>query len=338
MPEGRIIDVHAHVTPQRFQQVVLAGDDWHGMTVADGELDNLPNRWLPERRIEEMDAIGVDVQVVSPTDVFYQYHQAPKTTARIARECNEEIAEMVRDHPDRFIGLGTLPMQDVERAKSEMTHAIRELGLGGFMIDDQVNGITYDHEVFDELWAGLEEVGAFILIHQFHPTVVYYRIKDYFLFNSVGNLVDRTLAFGALVYGGVMDSYPGLKICLAHAGGYVPYALDRIDQGWEVWPDSRGRSKDRPSSYVDRFYYDTVTFTDRNLRFMLDVLGSDRVVFGTDWPAPMQVYGAVERLRSTDALEDSERDDLLWRTAARIFATGEADAGPVAKEAGSGQA
>lgn len=317
--DGRVIDVHAHVTPQRFQRAVLAGEDWHGMTAADGELDNPPNRWLPERRIEEMDAIEVDVQVVSPTDVFYQYDRDPQTTAAIARDCNEEVAEMVRDHPDRFMGLGTLPMQDVERAKTEMAHSMRELGLVGFMINDHVNNLTYDDEVFDELWAAAEELGAFLLVHQFHPTVVNARTEDYFLFNSIGNLVDRTLAFGAFVYGGVMDRYPALKICLAHAGGYAPYAFDRMDQGWEVWPDSRGRTEARPSAYRDRFYYDTVTFTDRNLRFMLDVLGSERVVFGTDWPAPMQVYGAVERLRTSDVLEESERADLLWRTAASIF-------------------
>lgn len=316
---GRIIDVHCHATPQRFQRAVLAGEDWHGMTAADGELDNLPNRWLPERRIEEMDAIQIDVQVVSPTDVFYQYHQDPKVTAVISRECNEEIAEMVRDHPDRFMGLGTLPMQDVERAKAEMEHGIRELGLVGFMINDHVNNLTYDHEVFDELWAAAEELGAFFLVHQFHPTVVNNRIEDYFLFNSIGNLVDRTLAFGALVYGGVMDAYPGLKICLAHAGGYVPFAFDRMDQGWEVWPDSRGKSQGKPSTYRDRFYYDTVTFTDRNLRFMTDMLGSDRIVFGTDWPAPMQVYDAVDRLRQTDVLDDSEREAMLSGTAAAIF-------------------
>jgi aminocarboxymuconate-semialdehyde decarboxylase len=226
---------------------------------------------------------------------------------------------MVRDHPDRFMGLGTLPMQDVELAKAEMTRAVKELGLVGFMINDHVNNLTYDHEVFDEFWAGTHELGAFILIHQFDPTVVTYRTRDYFLLNSIGNLVDRTLSFATLIYGGVIDKYPGLKVCLAHAGGYVPYALDRLDQGWEVWPEDRGKSQDKPSTYVDRFYYDTVTFTDRNLRFMLDVLGSDRVVFGTDWPAPMQIYGAVERFETTDALTEEERDDLLWRTAAGIF-------------------
>ena len=318
---GKVIDVHAHVTPQRFQEVVLAGDHWHGMTADDGELDNLVNRWKPDRRIEEMDRLGVDVQVVSPTDVFYQYDRDPAQTALIAADANEEVAEMVRDHPDRFMGLGTLPMQDIERAKAEMDRAMKELGLVGFMINDHVNNLTYDHEIFDEFWAGIHELGAFILIHQFDPTVVTYRTRDYFLLNSIGNLVDRALSFATLVYGGVMDKYPGLKICLAHAGGYVPYALDRLDRGWEVWPEDRGQSKDKPSTYVDRFYYDTVTFTERNLRFMLDVLGSERVVFGTDWPAPMQVYDAVDHYQQVDCLSDSERDDLLWRTAAGIFET-----------------
>ena len=228
---------------------------------------------------------------------------------------------MVRDHPDRFMGLGTLPMQDIERAKAEMHRGMKELGLVGFMINDHVNNLTYDHEVFDEFWAGIHELGAFILIHQFDPTVVTYRTRDYFLLNSIGNLVDRALSFATLIYGGVMDKYPGLKICLAHAGGYVPYALDRLDRGWEVWPEDRGQSKDKPSTYVDRFYYDTVTFTERNLRFMLDVLGSERVVFGTDWPAPMQVYDAVDHYQKVECLSESERDDLLWRTAAGIFET-----------------
>ena len=117
--------MHAHVTPQRFQEVVLAGDHWHGMTADDGELDNLLNRWKPDQRLEEMDRLGVDVQVVSPTDVFYQYWREPAHTAQIAADCNEEVAEMVRDHPDRFMGLGTLPMQDIELANAELVRAVR---------------------------------------------------------------------------------------------------------------------------------------------------------------------------------------------------------------------
>jgi aminocarboxymuconate-semialdehyde decarboxylase len=319
--EQRIIDVHAHVTPQRFQRAVEAGRDWHGLGAEYGELDNPRNLWGPDRRLEEMDALGVDVQVVSPTDCFYQYDRDPAQTAEIAADANEEIAEMVRDHPDRFMGLGTLPMQDTDRAIAELTRAMGDLGLVGFMIDDHVNGTTYDDDRFDELFAAADERRAFLLIHQYQPTLVALRTERYFLLNSIGNLVDRTLSFGTLVYGGVMDRYRNLKVCFAHAGGYIPFAIDRIDQGWEVWPEERGKAADRPSTYLDRFYYDTVTFTERNLRFLLDVVGSDRVVFGTDYPAPMRLEDPVRLIDGYESLEESEREDLLRGTAARIFET-----------------
>lgn len=315
-----IIDVHAHVTPQRFQRAVLAGDLWHGLGPDEGELENPRNRWDPARRVEEMDRLGVDVQLVSPTDCFYQYRLAPATTAAIATDCNDEVAEMVRDRPDRFMGLGTLPLQNVDLAIQETERSIGELGLRGFMIDDHVNGLTYDHPTFGPFWASAEGLKAFIFIHQGRPTSVTYRIRDYFLPNSIGNLVDRTITFSALVYGGVMDRYPGLTVCLGHAGGYVPYAVDRLDKGWSAFPDSRGATLDRPSTYLRRFYYDTVTYTDRNLRFLLDVVGADRVLFGTDWPAPMVVEDPVRRIEMSDRLDDSERGDILRDNAARVFA------------------
>jgi aminocarboxymuconate-semialdehyde decarboxylase len=319
---GPIVDVHAHVTPQRFQQAVLAGNTWHGLGPDEGELENPRNRWGPERRVDEMDRLGVDVQLVSPTDCFYQYRLAPATTAAIAADCNDEIAEMVRDHPRRFMGLGTLPLQDTDLAIREVERSIEQLGLRGFMIDDHVNGLTYDHSMFDPLWAALERAGAFILIHQGRPTSVTYRIRDYFLPNSIGNLVDRTITFSALVYGGVMDRYPALKICLGHAGGYVPYAVDRLDKGWSAFPDSRGATLERPSTYLRRFYYDTVTYTDRNLRFLLDAVGADRVLFGTDWPAPMVVDDPVRRIETSEQLEDTERALILRDNAARLVGAG----------------
>jgi aminocarboxymuconate-semialdehyde decarboxylase len=315
----RIIDVHAHVTPQRFQRAIEAGEEWHGLGADLGELDNPRNRWKPERRLEEMDALGVDVQVVSPTDCFYQYDRDPKQTAAIAADANEEIAEMVRDHPDRFMGIGTLPMQDGQRALAEMSRAMGELGLVGFMIDDHVNGHTYDEEGFDEFFAAADELGAFLLIHQYYATLVAERTRDYFLLNSIGNLVDRTVTFGTLVYGGVMDKYRNLKICFAHAGGYIPFAIDRLDRGWEVWPDDRGKSEGPPSSYLDRFYYDTVTFTERNLRFLVDVVGVDQVVFGTDYPAPMRLEEPVRLIQGLESLSGGERERLLRGTAAEIF-------------------
>lgn len=322
---GRVVDVHAHLTPQRFQRAVADGGRWHGMTDADGELWNPRNLWGPERRIEEMDELGVDVQVVSPTDCFYQYHRQPRVTARIAAEANDEIAETVQAHPTRFLGLGTLPMQDPALAVSHLREAITELGLIGVMVDDHVRGVLYDDERFDELWAAAEELGALIFVHQYHPTVVALRTEKYFLLNSIGNLVDRALTFSAFVYGGVMDRYPRLKVCLAHAGGYTPFAFDRLDRGWEVWPEDRGRAANRPSTYADRFYYDTVTFTPRNLRFLIDAVGIDQIILGSDWPAPMRVDDPVGVIKTLDVLTDSERDTILRRTATRLLSDDDPD-------------
>jgi len=289
------------------------------MRPSDAELDSLKNRWKPAQRIAAMDEAGVDVQLVSPTDVFYQYHQDPDVTADIAAECNDEVGEMVRDYPGRFMGLGTLPMQDPRRAVAEAERAIRQLGLKGFMIDDHVNNLTYDRPVFDAFWAAAEELKAFVLIHQYAPTSVTYRTQQYFLPNSIGNLVDRTITFGCLVYGGVMDKYPDLTICLGHGGGYVPYAVDRMDKGWQMWPALRGRSEGPPSTYLSRFYYDSVTYTDRNLRFLVDAVGVERVLFGTDWPAPMVVVDPVRRLETSTVLNDAERTAILRGNTARLL-------------------
>ena len=315
-----VVDVHAHLTPQRFAQAVAGGRSWHGMTEADGELWNPRNLWGPSQRIEEMDELGVDIQVISPTDCFYQYQRQPRVTGRIAAEVNQEIAETVRAHPTRFLGIGTLPMQDPALAVSHLRELVTELGLTGVMIDDHVRGVLYDDPRFGELWAALEELGAWVLVHQYQPTVVTYRTEEYFLLNSIGNLVDRTLTFSAFVYGGVMDRYPRLKVCLAHAGGYTPYALDRLDRGWEVWPELRGHAAHRPSTYSKRFFYDTVTFTKSNLRFMLDTVGAEQVVLGSDWPAPMRVHDPVGFIETSDVLTEVERDAVLRGTAARLLA------------------
>ena len=312
------VDVHTHLTPVRFRDAVLAGMNWYDMTLKDGELDNPKNLWSIEKRLQEMDIIGVDKQVVSPTDVFYQYSRDLETTRKIDNECNDEIAQLSRDYPDRFLGLGTLPMQGVAAAVEMMEKGVNQ-GLIGFMIDDQVNGLTYDEPVFEKFWECAEDLGVFILVHQFGPTVTEARTKKYFLHNTVGNLVDRTLTFGCLVGGGVIDRFPELKICLGHAGGYVPYAVDRMDKGWEMFPKYRGEASQRPSTYIKRFFYDTVTFTDKNLRFLIDKVGSDRVLLGSDWPAPMAVSDPVRRVKRCKILSEEEKRKILSKNMNKIL-------------------
>ena len=187
------------------------------------------------------------------------------------------------------------------------------------MIDDHVNGITYDDLIFDSFWEMAEKLNAFILIHQYGPTTVEYRTKRYFLPNTVGNLVDRTITFGCLVGGGVMDRHPNLKICLGHAGGYVPYAVDRMDKGWEMFQKYRGEAENPPSTYLKSFYYDTTTFTDRNLRFLVDVVGADRVLLGSDWPAPMAVEDPVRTIEKSCVLTKDEKEAILWENVSKVL-------------------
>lgn len=289
------------------------------MTSDDGELHNPMNLWSLEQRIEAMDADGIELQLTSPTDVFYQYHQDPAVTENIAKAVNDEVAEMTRARPGRIAGLATVPMQDTDRAVAELSRAMAELGLQGVMIDDHVNGHTYDEPRFDAFFEAAEELGALVFVHQYAPTSVEARIDRYFFFNSIGNLVDRTITFGALVYGGVMDRYPGLKVCLGHGGGYTAFALDRMDFGWHAFPSMRGQSTAEPSSYARRFTYDSVVYQPRVMRFLLDTVGADRVVLGTDWPAPMRVTEPVLRLTSMDGLTPSEVDSILRGTATELL-------------------
>ncbi|MET7397021.1 amidohydrolase family protein [Dactylosporangium sp. NPDC005572] len=316
---GRIVDIHAHLTPRRFIDAVADGRSWHNMTAADGELHNPLNHWSVAQRLDAMDADRVDVQVVSPTDVFYQYHQEPKVTAQLARSVNEAVAELRRDHPDRFAGLGTVPMQDTDLAVAELEHSVRDLGMVGVMIDDHVNGDTYDLPRFDPFFAAAAELGAVVFVHQYGPTSVAARIDRFFLFNSIGNLVDRAITFASLVYGGVLDRHPTLKVCLGHAGGYTAFALDRMDHGWRQWPNRRGACLQPPSTYASRFFYDAVTYQERTLRFLIDTVGADRVMLGTDWPAPMRVEEPVARLAAMPSITAPEAESILRGTARQLF-------------------
>ncbi|MBS1241670.1 MAG: aminocarboxymuconate-semialdehyde decarboxylase, partial [Gemmatimonadetes bacterium] len=219
----------------------------------------------------------------------------------------------------------TVPMQDVGAAVAEMERAVGDLGLKGLMINDHVNGQTYDQPQFLPFWMAAEKLGAVILFHQYGPTVVTARTNDYFLPNTIGNLVDRTITFATLVFGGVMDRFPGLKLCLAHGGGYTAFGVARMDKGWEAaaidyMPHDARRNIDRPpSAYLGSFYYDCATFSERTLRFLIDSVGIGRVVFGTDYPAPMVIEDAVNWVNGLASLSDEEKDAILWGNPARLL-------------------
>ena len=315
----RSIDIHAHSTPQCFQRAVLAGHDWHGMTAADGELFNPRNAWTPEQRIADMDSLGVDVQVVSTSPGFYQYHQEPAVATAIARDCNDEVRQMTLDYPQRLAGLALLPMQDIPAAVAELERAMQQLAFKGAMIGDQVNGKTFDEPEFLPLWKAAEEMGALLFIHQGGQTIGSERQPRYHVRNTIGNLADRTVTFAAFAFGGILDQFPDLKICLAHGGGYACFGAGRMDRGWQVRSEARVNLNQPPSAYLNRFYYDCLTHSEPALRMLIDAVGSDRVVLGTDWPADMRIDWPVSWVMGLESLTLAEKEAILYKNLEQLL-------------------
>ena len=328
----RSVDIHAHTTPQALFAAVDSGSDWHTINLernAKGQemLVIGPQRaaiapkmrFSPEMRIADMDSLGVDVQVLSTHSALYNYHLDIDVTTATSKEANDEVAEMVNERPDRFAGLATLPMQDVGAAISELERSVATLGLKGAMIDDKVNDRTYDDPAYLPFFKAAERLGALIFFHQSGETIVSQRTTKYHLPNTVGNLADRTLTFAALVFGGVMDACPNLKVCFSHGGGYACFGIGRMDRGWQVRSEARATLANPPSSYLDRFYYDCLTHSESALRYLIDSVGADRVVLGTDWPFDMGIDWPVSWIMGMTGLTDEEKDLILGKNLEKLL-------------------
>jgi aminocarboxymuconate-semialdehyde decarboxylase len=323
----RTIDIHAHLVPRSLWQAAEAGREWYGFRHEPGNglgtmlgggkrtSFNSPKvRFTPEERLRDMDAQGVDVQVVSIHTPFFGYHLDPAEGRSLAREVNDEIATMTRQWPQRFAGLATLPVQDVKAAIDELERAVTVLGLKGAELDTIVNGENWDEPKFLPLFKAAEAMGAVLFFHpQPQHNFMMERTERYGLFNSLGVIVEDAIVVAMLIFGGVLDACPDLKVCIAHGGGPACYAMGRLDRGWQGRADARGGARQPPSAYQRRLYYDTVVGSEKALRFLLDEVGADRVVLGSDWPFVPWHPSPVTWVQGLKSLTADEKDQLLWR-------------------------
>ena len=316
----RTIDIHAHISPEGFVQAFRNGGTWHGMEAGavPNMLYNPRTTWTPEERIADMNSLGVDVQILSTNAFFYSYDKDAAVVAAMARECNDYVARLAKDRPDRFSGFATLPMQDVAASVAELERSM-SMGLKGAMIGDHVNGKTFDDPKFMPLWKSAESSGAVFLIHQGGDTIVSPRSNRYHLPNTIGNLADRAVTFASFVFGGVMDACPDLRVCLCHGGGYACYGIGRMDRGWQVRREARVHISQPPSKYLDKFYYDCLTHSEEALRYLIDSVGIDRVVFGTDWPFDMATDWPVSDILRMESLTMEEKEAILHGNLERLL-------------------
>jgi len=330
MATVRTIDVHAHIlaedtialwqkeAPQGAPRLTEIDADFSVIEVAGVPYRPFPRGgWDLERRLADMDAAEVDVQVLSNTPQTFLYQQDAGLTAATAALQNEQIAKLVKARPDRFMGMATLPMQDPGRAVAELTRAVRDLGLVGAHIGTHIDGKNLDDPGLAPFWAAVAELDAFIMIHPIRPAGGD-RTKAYYLTNLIGNPLDTTIAAASLTFGGVMERHPNLKILLVHGGGYVPYQYGRWTHGWEVRGEPKQFLKVDPEASVRRFYYDTITHGKPALEYLVATMGASHVVLGSDYPYDMGNWELVREARAL-SISDADRAKILGGNAAALL-------------------
>jgi aminocarboxymuconate-semialdehyde decarboxylase len=255
-----------------------------------------------DTRLADMDRLGIDVQALSPSPGQYFYFTDADTGRDAARAVNDGMAQAVAAHPDRFVGMGTVPLQDPRLAVDEMRRCVKELDLRGIEISSNVNGIDLHAEQFRPFWAAAEELGILVFLHPLGFTHAQ-RMSEYYFNNLIGNPLESTLAIGHLIFGGVLDAYPRLKICVAHGGGYIPGYWGRMDHGWRARADCSEHCQHEPSSYLRKLWLDTLVFDPDQLDSLVRTHGADRLCLGTDYPFDMaepDPVGFHQRLAPTD--------------------------------------
>jgi aminocarboxymuconate-semialdehyde decarboxylase len=239
-----------------------------------------------DERWRAMDAQGIDMQILSVWTDVCGYGLEPAVGARWHRLLNESLTEVTRRHPQRLAALASVPLQDAARAAEELTYAVRQCGAVGGVIATNIEGKNLDQPPLDEFWSAAVELQVPILLHPVQPTPVP-RTTPYYLTAVTHYLYDSTITIGTLLFSGVLDRFPDLQLILPHGGGFYPYHAGRFDIVYTNLERTREKIAHPPSMYLRRFFYDTIVHHATALRFLGTLVGSDRLLLGSDYPFPM---------------------------------------------------
>jgi aminocarboxymuconate-semialdehyde decarboxylase len=304
----KTVDVHAHCAVPEALALM-------GIKVAPQALV------MGEDRIRAMDEQGIDVEALSINPYWYR---AERDLARqIIKIQNEKLAELCASQPDRFVAFASVALQHPDLAAEQLEEGVRRLGLRGAAIGGSVNGDELSDPKFQPFWAKAEQLGVLVFIHPQSAGVaaeIPRRLNgNGGLENVIGNPLETTIALSHLIFEGTLDRFPGLKICAAHGGGYLPSYAARSDAGCVTFPDRCPKPlKKRPTEYLRQLYYDSIIFTPEALRHLAAEVGSSQIVMGTDYPFPW-TRAAVDHILDTPGLSDAERVAMLGETASRLL-------------------
>ena len=305
------IDIHTHIVPENFPTYAGKGKDvpWPSMapahachrhvmisgrlyrTVADGS-------WSVPRRIEEMGAMRVTRQAISPMPELLSYWLPLDDAKAMIRFLNDEIARMIAEAPERFIGLGCVPLQDTDSALNELTHVVKTLKFSGVEIASHVNGVSIGDARFEPFFAEAERLGAAIFVHALRPAGQE-RIVGAFAEQAVCFPGDVALACASMITGGIASRHPKLRIAFSHGGGTMAILMPRLVHAWNVFPKAKESLPESPATIARRFFNDELVFDPEAVKFLVKQFGSSQIVVGTDYPFALGDTKPMETLQRT---------------------------------------
>ena len=329
----RVVDVHAHVIVPEIQAAVHGHPGLDELRVLEARrngpasgavskrmfADRMPQLTDVDRRLADMDKAGVDVQVLSPSPSQYHYWADAELATTICQSAAHGVAAVVAEEPDRFTGLGLVPLQHPQLCVEALDHALSQ-GLLGVEISSHATlpgggTVELGDAALEPFWARAAETRALIFLHPMGCTLDE-RLNRFYLSNTVGQPVENAVALSHLIFAGVLDRHPRLRVVAAHGGGYLPTFLGRSDHAWQVRPEARDCAEP-PSSYLRRLWFDSLVHSPEALRALVGVVGADRVLLGSDFPFDMGVTDPVERVRAA-GLDDADTELVLGGNAATL--------------------
>ena len=306
----KTIDVHAHcVIPEAYALLGLKVTDHRGPGIDE----------VGPRRLREMDAQGIDMEALSINPAWYRAERDVVT--QVIKIQNEALAGFCEKYPDRFVAFASVALQFPDLAVEQLVEGMKNLGLRGAAVGASVAGAEFSDPRFHPFWAKAEELGALIFIHpQSTPDLARRLSGNGWLANTIGNPLDTTIALSHLIFEGTLDRFPGLKICSAHGGGFLPSYAARSDNSLRVAPDMDTgiKLKKKPTEYLRQMYYDTLVFTGEALRHLAAEVGVGQLVVGTDHPIPWQDK-SIDHILKAPGFSDADRRKMLGETAAKLL-------------------